>query len=89
MVRLGDDFSVVTPSAWTSWGRRGVARATRFWTLTWAWSRSVPRAKVTVSVRLPSAVDWESMYSMPSTPVISCSSGVATVLAMTSGLAPG
>ena len=29
------------------------------------------------------------MYSMPSTPFTCCSSGVATVSAMTSGVAPG
>ncbi len=42
-----------------------------------------------VSVSLPSAVDWEDMYSMFSTPVMACSSGAATVSPMTLGLAPG
>ncbi len=42
-----------------------------------------------VRVSLPSAVDCEDMYSMFSTPVIACSSGVATVSPITVGLAPG
>jgi len=37
----------------------------------------------------PSLVDWEDMYSMPSTPLISCSIGAATVAAITFGVAPG
>ena len=63
--------------------------ATRFWTSTWAWSRSVPSSKVMVSVMVPSADDWEYMYNMFSTPLTSCSMGVATVSAITSALAPG
>ncbi len=42
-----------------------------------------------VSVITPSAVACENWYSMPSTPLIDCSSGLATVSAMTRGLAPG
>src|SRR6478609_9489218 len=44
---------------------------------------------VAVSVIVPSAFDDEFMYSMPSTPLISCSSGAATVSAIVFGLAPG
>jgi len=39
-------------------GSLGTATATRFWTSTWAASRSVPVLKVTVIVTLPSPVDW-------------------------------
>jgi len=49
----------------------------------------VPSAKVIVSVMTPSVVHCDSMYSMSSTPLISCSIGVATVRATTSGEAPG
>ena len=45
--------------------------------------------KVTVMVSLPSPVDWLLRYSMFSTPLICCSSGVATVRATVSADAPG
>src|ERR1051325_5068051 len=37
----------------------------------------------------PSAVEFDDMYSMFSTPLTCCSSGVTTVVATTSALAPG
>ena len=46
IIRSGELLSVVTPSARTSSGRRGVAIATRFWTSTCALSRSVPSLNV-------------------------------------------
>ncbi len=49
----------------------------------------VPTAKVTVICSTPLDELVERMYSMPSTPLSDCSSGVATVSAMTSALAPG
>ena len=49
----------------------------------------MPSLNVTVSVMRPSVVAWLAMYSMPSTPLICSSSGVATVSAMTFGFAPG
>ena len=52
-------------------------------------SALVPWAKVTVSTMRPSVADCDDMYIMPSTPVIACSSGAATVSAITWGLAPG
>ena len=60
MVRLGEDFTVVTPSWRTLSGRRGSACATRFCTCTVARSMSVPPRKVTVSSMVPSepAVDF-------------------------------
>ena len=61
MMKSGDAFSVVTPMRCTSCGRRGSACATRFCTCTWALSRSVPSAKVIVSVRAPSEVACENM----------------------------
>ncbi|SAJ32524.1 Uncharacterised protein [Enterobacter cloacae] len=52
-------------------------------------SGSMCWSKVMVRIIRPSVADCEDMYSIPSTPVIACSSGVATVCAITSGLAPG
>jgi hypothetical protein len=59
MVRSGEALLVTTPARCTSAGSFGSTWATRFWTWTWALSRSVPSAKVTVSVITPSAVDWD------------------------------
>ena len=76
--------------AWrTCSGRRGSARVTRFCTRTWAVSRSVPGSKATVMLTAPSEVEDEVMYSMPSTPLTSCSIGAATVSARVSAEAPG
>src|SRR5579872_4560968 len=50
---------------------------------------SAPILKVTVRLSEPSMVEVEDMYSMSSTPTMACSSGAATVSAMTLGLAPG
>ena len=61
MMKSGDAFSVVTPIRWTSCGRRGSVCATRFCTCTCALSRSVPSAKVMVSVSAPSEVACENM----------------------------
>ena len=61
MMKSGEAFSVVTPTRWTSGGSRGRPWETRFCTCTWALSRSLPSAKVTVNVIAPSAVDWENM----------------------------
>ena len=63
--------------------------ATRFCTSTCAVSRLVPSLKVTASDMAPSLVDCDVMYSMLSTPLTSCSIGVATVLATISAEAPG
>src|ERR1700758_3110336 len=52
-------------------------------------SRLVPRSKVTWIEKRPSAVEFDDMYSMFSTPLICCSIGVTTVEATTSALAPG
>jgi hypothetical protein len=81
-------LSTVTP-IWRVWsGSLGVASATRFCTSTWAWARSAPGRKVTVMVTWPFEDD-EDMYSIFSTPLISCSSGAATVSARVSAEAPG
>ncbi len=85
----GEVFCVTTPIRWTSSGSRGSARDTRFCTWICAMSGSVPCLNAMVSTMRPSVAIWEFMYSMPSTPLITCSSGAATVSAMTSGLAPG
>ena len=85
----GEFFFTVTPRRCTASGSRGRAMATRFCVSTCAVSRSVPSLKVTVTVSLPSPVAWLLKYSMFSTPLICCSSGVATVWLITSAEAPG
>ncbi|MDQ1092901.1 hypothetical protein QE400_002314 [Xanthomonas sacchari] len=57
--------------------------------MTAASSGSVPGRKVTVICSTPSEPATDLMYIMFSTPLIASSSGVATVSAMTLGLAPG
>ena len=47
---LGDFFFTATPCSCTMSGMTGMANCTRFCTSTWAMFRSVPSAKVTVSV---------------------------------------
>ena len=46
-------------------------------------------SKVTAIENLPSAVEFDDTYSMPSTPLICCSIGATTVSATISALAPG
>ena len=52
-------------------------------------SRFVPTSKVTVITIEPSALHWLEKYIIFSTPLISCSSGAATVSIKISGDAPG
>ena len=87
--KTGDCFCVVTPWRRTSSGRRACAWETRFCTFTAASSGSVPGLKVTVSCSTPSEPATDLTYIMFSTPLIASSSGVATVSAITLGLAPG
>ena len=82
-MRSGVALSVVTPSRCVTSGSFGSVCETRFWTCTCALSRSVPSAKVTVSVINPSVVACDDVYSMFSTPLMACSNGAATVSAMT------
>src|SRR3954462_10499042 len=89
IMRSGELLRVTTPRVRTSGGRRGRATETRFWTRTLAWSRLVPSLNVMVSAILPSLVEYDDMYSMFSTPLISCSMGLATVSATVSAFAPG
>ena len=89
IVRSVAPLTVVRPRRRTSSGSRGSACETRFCTICCALSGSVPSLNVTVSVIRPSVVAWLPMYSMSSTPLIASSSGVATVSAITFGLAPG
>jgi hypothetical protein len=84
-----DCFLTESPCRRTSSGKPGSAMATRFWTRTWAASRSTPISKVMVREYDPSAELVEDMYSMPSTPLTCCSMGAATVAATTWALAPG
>src|SRR5437660_7755425 len=80
---------MVMPCFCTSVGSCGMARATRFCTLTRAVFRSVPTSNVTVSEYEPSLPHCDDMYSMPSTPLTCCSMGAATVSETTWALAPG
>src|SRR3984957_4291801 len=89
IIRSGDDFVTVTPILRTSPGKRGCAMATRFCTCTCAISRLVPSSKLIWIENRPSAVEFDDIYSMFSTPLICCSIGVTTVEATTSALAPG
>ncbi|MNJ33068.1 hypothetical protein D3C77_277470 [compost metagenome] len=50
-----------TPTWRTCSGSFGSARATRFWTSTWAVSRSVPGSNATVMDTAPSEVEDEVM----------------------------
>src|SRR4029077_16754270 len=86
---LGDIFCTLIPSVCTSGGMTGRASETRFCTSTWAMSEFMPRLKVTVRVYVPSLVDVEDMYIMPSTPLTCSSMGAATVSRTVSALAPG
>ncbi len=61
MSMSGEFLSTVMPSRRTSSGSRGSAMATRFWTRTWAVSRSVPSLKVTEIDSSPSPVDCDDM----------------------------
>ena len=86
---LGDAASTTTPWRLTSSGRRGTAFWIRFWTKTERSSTSLPISKVTLIFDWPSPELTESMYIMPGTPLISCSSRAVTVSSTTSALAPG
>src|SRR3984893_7335473 len=89
IIRSGELLLTVTPILRTSAGSRGWAIATRFCTCTCAMSRLVPSSKVTAMEKRPSALEFDDMYIMFSTPLICCSIGVTTVEATTSALAPG
>ena len=89
MLRSGLRLRTTMPCRRTSSGSLGSARATRFCTSTWDLSRLVPCLNVSESCITPSLEDWLDMYSMSSTPLISCSRGVATVSERTLALAPG
>ncbi len=56
MRMLGLCFFTVTPCAFTSWGSRAWAEATRFWVRTLAVSWSTPTSKFTSSSMRPSLV---------------------------------
>ncbi len=53
IIRLEDFFSTVMPCCWTTCGIWGSAWLTRFWTLTWLMSGSLPGVKTTVIATLP------------------------------------
>ena len=85
----GDIFRMFTPVCLITSGSSGAARATRFWTSTWARFRSIPCLNVTVRLYVPSLVHCDDMYIMLSTPLTACSIGVATVCETSRALAPG
>jgi len=76
------------PDSLTCVGSRRAARLTRFCTSTAAFSRSRLGSKAMLMVLVPSLLLDELMYRMPSTPLISCSSGMVTLFSTTSELAP-
>ncbi len=87
--KVGDCFWVVTPWRRTASGNRASAWLTRFCTRTVASSASTSGWKVMVICSTPSEPATDLKYIMPSTPLISSSSGTATVSAISLGLAPG
>ncbi len=84
-----DCFSAVTPCCVTTWGSSGSAWLTRFCTFTWLVSGSLPGLNTTLTKTAPEDELTELKYSRLSMPLICASSGAATVLAMTSAVAPG
>lgn len=84
-----DSFSTDMPFFTTSAGRRASAFFTRFWMSTAARSGSVEMSKVTAALKLPELELDDSIYSMPGTPLISCSIGVATAWVTVWASAPG
>ena len=81
-------FVTEMPLVRTSAGMRPSAWFTRFCTSTAARSGSRPISNVTVMLEKPVLVDEERMYCMPSTPLMTCSSGVVTALSTACALAP-
>ncbi|MNT62409.1 hypothetical protein D3C72_2001290 [compost metagenome] len=81
-------FLTLTPLRLTSSGSCAEPSDTRFCTSTLEMSRSEPTSKATdrVICPLPALVDF--MYSMFSTPLTFCSSGVATDCSTFTALAP-
>src|SRR5579875_2288854 len=83
------DFRTVTPSAFTSAGRRGSDAETAFCVCTAAVSRSVPALKYNVTLAEPLELDDDVKYSRLSMPERFCSITCVTVLCTTCALAPG
>jgi hypothetical protein len=84
-----DTFSTVTPCCVTVCGSSERAWLTRFCTLTWLMSGSLPGLNTAWIATLPDDELVEEKYSRLSTPLICASIGAATWLAMTSAVAPG
>ena len=84
-----DPLRTVMPRSRTSCGSCGSTDWMRFCTSTCAMSTLMPVLNVTEIVMRPSPVDEDDMYSMPVMPLICCSSGAATVSAISSAVAPG
>ena len=87
-MRLVDCLAMFTPTRCTDSGSIGIAWFTRVSTSTAAMSRSWPTSKVTVIVLTPALVEVDDRYSMPSTPLICCSSGSVTTCATVAASAP-
>ncbi len=81
-------FCTLRPSARTSGGSLPSACATRFWTSTEAMSALRVTSKVTVICEIPELVLEDAMYSIPSTPLRACSSGVVTADSTACAFAP-
>ena len=78
----------MTPFVRTSVGSLARAVDTRFCTSTAAMSTSRVTSKTTLMLAAPLLVLDEVMYSMPSTPLIACSSGVVTAVSTACASAP-
>ena len=76
------------PLVRTSAGIRPSAWLTRFCTSIAARSAFRPISNVTVMLENPVLVLEERMYCIPSTPLMTCSSGVVTALSTACALAP-
>src|SRR5436309_781681 len=85
----GIDGEMWTPFWTTSFGKEERAKLTLFWTSMRAWLGSVPTLKKRCKFIFPGEALLENMYDKLSMPLIACSKGAATLLAIVSADAPG
>ncbi len=87
--KLRVDLVTWTPCCCTTWGRRGVASWSLFWTWTWAMLGSMSASKVRVMDAMPAESLVDVMYFSWSMPFIFCSMTWVTVFSMVWAEAPG
>src|SRR5215467_15173569 len=78
----------MTPTVFTSFGKRPKDWLTRFWTSTDAKSTLRLTSNVTVIWLVPSFPLFDWMYFIPSTPLMACSSGIVTADSTVCAFAP-